>query len=95
MATGMVTATATAMATATALAMAYDGNGDGTTTAVATRTAMVMAMAKPTQCVERPGKRHRVVWQQDDVGLDDEWRAGVVELNGPPQHVARDDRVPR
>ncbi len=68
------------------------GTATATTTPVATGTAAVMATAKPAQYVERPGERHRVVWQQDDVGPEEEWRAGVVGLDAPPQHVARDDR---
>jgi hypothetical protein len=59
-----------------------------TTMAVATGMATVMVTAKPAQCVERPGERHRDVWQRDDVGPDDDWRAGVVGPDAPPQHVA-------
>jgi hypothetical protein len=45
---------------------------------------------QPAQCVEHPGERHRVVWQRDDVGPDDDviWRAGIVGLDAPPQHMA-------
>jgi hypothetical protein len=50
---------------------------------------------QPAQCVECPGKRHRVIRQRDDVVPDDEvvWRAGIVGLDAPPQHVARDNRI--
>jgi hypothetical protein len=37
---------------------------------------------RPTQCVERPGERHRVLWQRDDVGPDDDViHASVVGLD--------------
>jgi hypothetical protein len=50
----------------------------------------------PAQCVELPGERHRVVWQRNDIGPDDNvvLCAGVVRLDAPLQHLAQDDRVP-
>ncbi len=52
---------------------------------------------RPAQYVEPPGERHRVIWQQDNAGPDEDvvWRAGIIGLDAPPQHVARDNCIPR